>query len=78
MVYHGRVKNGIIVLDSGARLPEGAEVRVDVMSNGEKPKESASPDTVWDDLLNLAGTARDLPENFSRQHDHYIFGTPKR
>ena len=29
-------------------------------------------------LLKLAGIARDLPEDFAAQHDHYIHGTPKR
>ena len=37
MVYHGRVKNGMIILEGEQRLPEGAEVRVDVVSNGARP-----------------------------------------
>ncbi len=28
MVVHGRVQNGVVVLDNGARLPEGQEVTV--------------------------------------------------
>ena len=28
MVAHGRVQNGVIVLDNGVRLPEGQEVTV--------------------------------------------------
>jgi hypothetical protein len=28
MVAHGRVKNGVVVLDNGMRLPEGQEVTV--------------------------------------------------
>ena len=29
-------------------------------------------------LLKLAGTVRDVPEDFTAQHDHYIHGTPKQ
>jgi hypothetical protein len=28
MVAHGRVQNGVVVLDNGVRLPEGQEVTV--------------------------------------------------
>ena len=28
MVVHGRVQNGVVVLDNGVRLPEGQEVTV--------------------------------------------------
>jgi hypothetical protein len=30
MVCHGRVKDGAIVLDAGADLPDGAEVRIEL------------------------------------------------
>lgn len=30
MVYQGTVKNGTVILESGAELPEGAEVRVEI------------------------------------------------
>ena len=29
-------------------------------------------------LLELAGTAPNLPADFARNHDHYLHGTPKR
>jgi hypothetical protein len=29
-------------------------------------------------LLEIAGTADDLPADLSLQHDHYLYGTPKR
>jgi hypothetical protein len=29
-------------------------------------------------LLDLAGTVDGLPEDFSINHDHYLYGTPKR
>ena len=72
MTYHGRVKNGVIVLDEPVPLPEGTEVKIEpVEPAAEKP-------SVWDKLLELAGTAQGLPEDAARNHDHYLYGTPKR
>ena len=32
---------------------------------------------VWDVLEDLTGTV-DAPEDWASQHDHYLYGTPKR
>jgi hypothetical protein len=32
MAYHGRIKNGVIVLDEPVPLPEGTEVAVDILA----------------------------------------------
>jgi hypothetical protein len=29
-------------------------------------------------LLEVAGTARNLPEDFAHNHDHYLHGAPRR
>ena len=76
MVYLGRVKNGQIVLDTAARLPEGAEVRVDVVvgptiANGEEAP------TLRESLKPIIGIINDLPEDASRNVDHYLYGYPK-
>ncbi len=37
------------------------------------------PKTAWGKaLLEVAGTADDLPADFSVNHEHYLHGTPKR
>jgi hypothetical protein len=37
------------------------------------------PKTGWGRvLLEIAGTADDLPSDMSLNHDHYLYGTPKR
>jgi hypothetical protein len=37
------------------------------------------PRTGWGHaLLEIAGTADDLPVDLSINHDHYLYGTPKR
>jgi hypothetical protein len=34
--------------------------------------------SVWESLLEIAGTAEGLPEDYASQHDHYLHGTPKK
>ena len=75
MSYEGEVRNGVVVLDEGAALTEGTRVRVEPLAR----------DTVPDrPLAALAHALRQLPENpdwpadGAAQHDHYLYGTPKR
>ena len=79
MTVRGYVKNGIVVLEPGAVLPEGVEVRVEVASGREQ---AAVPDktgqTLGQKLLKHAGKAVGLPPDAARNHDHYLYGTPKR
>ncbi len=70
MEFQGTVQNGIIVVNSGEPLPEGARVRVIV--------EEAPPKLTLTNLLKYAGVLSDMPADFAEQHDHYIYGTPKR
>lgn len=41
------------------------------------PEEVAPVQNAWDLLENLMGTV-DAPEDWSAEHDHYLYGTPKR
>ncbi len=72
MTFDGIVRNGTIVLEQGATLPEGTRVKVVADTH-----EAESQPTLIG-LLKLAGMAKDLPADFAAQHDHYIHGTPKR
>jgi hypothetical protein len=68
MVYFGKVKDGKVELDPAVRLPEGATVKVDLVKADE-------PDPADD----LSSEAVDMGvEDGASQHDHYIYGTPKR
>ncbi len=72
MTYRGRVKNGVIVLDEPMTLPEGAEVEVS----------ATSPDLsepTWAEVFkDLIGKAEGLPPDSSINHDHYLYGAPKK
>lgn len=73
MTVQGTVVNGTIVLDEPPSLPEGTRVEVAII-----PLPPPAPKPTLLSLLQLAGTAKNLPEDFAAQHDHYIHGTPKR
>jgi hypothetical protein len=71
MTYRGHVKDGLVVLDEPAPLPEGAAVCVEL-------SEAVAGQTLGQKLLKYAGQAQDLPADAARNHDHYLYGTPAR
>jgi hypothetical protein len=75
MTLQGTFLKGAIVLDQPPLLPEGTRVEVTVK---EQMKTEPEQKPTLLSLLKLAGTAKDLPEDFASQHDHYIHGTPRR
>jgi hypothetical protein len=72
MTYRGHIKNGQILLDEPARLPEGAKVVVELV--GASPQDG---DDLRALLLKHAGKGRDLPSDLASHHDHYAHGKPK-
>ena len=79
MNYRGHVKDGLVVLDTPGLLPEGAEVRIEVLSSEkEGPLLDEKGETLGDKLMKFAGRAVGLPEDAAVNHDHYLYGTPKR
>lgn len=76
MVYHGHIKDGRIVLDEPADLPEGAAVSVEVVRVQAKGSEEGEPTTLSQRLMKLSGILQGMPEDGSRNHDHYIYGKP--
>ncbi|NOX56373.1 MAG: hypothetical protein GXP27_18395 [Planctomycetes bacterium] len=76
MVYRCRVHNGRIELEPRAALPEGAEVEVVVVPE-RQPSDSSQP-SIYEQLEPIIGTVDDLPEDLSVNHDHCLYGAPKR
>jgi len=76
MVYRGHVRNGKIELDEPTSLPEGSEVEV-IVGPGEAEANEAGP-TLYETLKPFIGAVDGMPEDFSVNHDHYLYGTPKR
>ncbi len=79
MTYRGRVKNGVVVLESGVRLREGMDVRVEPMGETEGTTESPEEARqLRDGLLAFSGVIKEGPSDMARNHDHYLHGTPRQ
>jgi len=72
MSYKGTIKNGVVVLEPEAKLPEGTAVRVEPES--QPILNDADLDPAWrmDELAGPTGIP-DLAVNV----DHYLYGHPK-
>jgi len=79
MTYRGRVENGVVVLEPGASLREGMDVRVEPVPDAASVAESSQEvSELRDGLLGFAGVVKGGPSDFARNHDHYLHGTPRR
>ncbi len=79
MVYSGHIKNGVVVFDKPVVLPDGLEVCIEVPEKASKtPINEEQIPTPSETLLKYAGKAVGLPEDAASNHDHYLYGTPKR
>jgi hypothetical protein len=76
MTLNGYIRGGQIVLEASGALPEGAPVRIQVLT-ANSPGAPAQ-ETLGQRLMKHAGKAKGLPRDASRNHDHYLYGTPKR
>jgi hypothetical protein len=71
MGFNGHAKKRAVVPDEPVPLPEGAEATV-----GLERKKRRQP-TLGQELMKFAGKAKGLPPDLARNHDHYLYGTPK-
>jgi hypothetical protein len=78
MVYRGHVENGVIQLEGSCVLPEGTEVRVEIVASSPRPEAEAGGLSLYERLKPIVGVIKDLPEDFARNHDHYLHGRPKQ
>jgi hypothetical protein len=68
----GTVKNGVVVLPPGTKLPEGAEVKVETveLTPNEDPFLAA--------VKRLAKPRPHLPKDYALNHGHYVRGEPRK
>src|SRR5438876_10147587 len=78
MVVRGHVKNGTIILDEPAKLPEGAEVEVSLLAPPATEQVENEGPTLYDRLKPVVRTAQGLPSDASTNVDHYLYGHPKK
>ena len=73
MTYRGKVRDGIIELESGVELPEGAAVRIELEPKAT-PQDEEESDPLWE-MTKLA-TETNIPD-LATNVDHYLYGHPK-
>jgi hypothetical protein len=82
MVYRGRVKNGVVVLEGRARPEEGTKVTVHAVRTLRKAsrpsRKKKPPMTLYERLKPVIGKAKGLPPDAAINIDHYLYGLPKR
>lgn len=71
MSYKGTIRNGVVILPPGADLQEGQQVEVTPLGMTDK-------DDFTEMLLRISKKVSGLPTDLAQQHDHYLYGTPKR
>ena len=78
MVYRGHIRDGRIELDEQVRLPEGAPVEVSLAEQQAASGNDELGPTLYERLKPVIGSAKGLPPDLARNHDHYLHGGPKR
>ena len=68
MGFVGVVSKGAVVLPPDANLPDGTEVRVEPLA--------AKP--LAERLSAVIGIVHSGPPDLAENHDHYLYGTPKK
>ena len=78
MTFRGKVKNGGVVLDGPQVPPEGAAVSVSLRPSPRRARPRKAPATLLDRMRPFIGILDNMPPDFSINHDHYLYGKPKR
>ncbi len=86
MIVEGVVRDGKIELPNGPALVDGQHVQVVIelpALQAEAPTSDPSRKPVWERILERTAEIPDeewhkLPTDLAAQHDHYLYGTPKR
>lgn len=77
MEYTGRIIRGNVVLAEPLPFPDGTLVRVEPVQCPAADGEDTCV-SLREMLLALAGQAQGLPADMAENHDHYLYGVPKR
>ena len=79
MSFTGHIVDGQVVLDEPAPLPDGTPVRVEQATEGPALPNPEVP-TIFERYQGFIGSIDDttLPIDGALNHDHYLYGHPKR
>lgn len=72
------MSNSIItkVVEEMNALPDDLQQQVLEFVESLRQQRIETPDNAWDVLESLTGTV-EAPTDWSAEHDHYLYGTPK-
>jgi hypothetical protein len=76
MTLTGHISGGQVVFDQPVSLPEGTRVRVEPVEPVPPPPADTRP-TMLERYRHVIGKV-EMPPDAAEQHDHYLYGTPKR
>ena len=86
---HALTRAGLPVVDGRLRIPdeedfdfaskvtEALKTILGLPANDERPPRAGTETTFWDSLEKLTGNI-EAPRDWSAEHDHYLYGVPKR
>jgi len=75
MTLEGHIEKGVVVFNEPVALPDGTKVRVEVLPIPPAVQEPAS---LYERLKSFDGVLDNLPDDAALNHDHYLYGTPKK
>ena len=78
MTYRGKFSRGTVVLPPGADIPEGADVEVTPVPPPPNGGEQKEVPTLAERFKDFIGVCKGLPPDLAENHDHYLYGTPKK
>ena len=80
MTYRGHIQNGVVILEGpGTKLENGTEVSVRPLKpRGAARSKARKIPSLYDRLKPAIGKAQGLPADAAVNHDHYLYGVPKR
>jgi hypothetical protein len=72
MSVTGKIKNGVVVLPPGTKLPEGADVKIETLELAPEDDPFVAA------VLKVAKPRPHWPKDFVLNHGHYVSGEPKK
>jgi len=78
VTYRGKYKNGTVLLPKGVDIPEGAEVEVTPIGTPPNGRSGNSDASFYERYKEFISVLDGLPSDLAENHDHYLYGIPKR
>jgi len=78
MTVRGHMQDGVVVLDGPVEIPEGTEVEVRPVPSVEQVGQDDEGPSLLEQFGDLVGSVEGLPPDAAENHDHYLYGVPKR